>query len=89
MDNDIWILCDLPSNKKPTKCKWVYKLKLKFDGTIDHYKNCRIVKGYSHTWRVYYFEAFARVVKYDSIHTMLILVVKNMELLQFYVCTIF
>ncbi|KAH8962819.1 hypothetical protein BDL97_05G120700 [Sphagnum fallax] len=45
MDNDIWILCDLPSNKKPTKCKWVYKLKLKFDGTIDHYKNCLIVKG--------------------------------------------
>jgi hypothetical protein len=53
-------------------------------------QNCLIVKGYSHTWRVYYFEAFAHVVKYDSIHTMLIsVVVENMKLLQFDVCTIF
>jgi hypothetical protein len=47
------------------------------------------VKGYSHTSRVDYFEAFAHVVKYDPIHKMLILIVKNMELLQFDVCTIF
>jgi hypothetical protein len=47
------------------------------------------VEGYSHTSRVDHFEAFGHVVKYDSIHIMLILVVKNMELLQFDVCTIF
>ncbi len=52
-------------------------------------QNCLIVKGYSHTSRVHYFEAFVYVAKYDSIYTMLIFVVKNMELLQFNSCTIF
>jgi hypothetical protein len=44
---------------------------------------------YSHTSKVDYFEAFAHVVKYDSIHTMFTFFVKSMELLQFDVCTIF
>ena len=31
-------LCDLPSGKKASGTKWVYKLKHKPDGSIDRYK---------------------------------------------------
>jgi histone deacetylase 1/2 len=47
MDNGTWILCDLPSTKILVKCKWVYKLKLKPNGTIDRYKVHLVAKGYS------------------------------------------
>ena len=40
-DNDTWRLVDtdeLPPNRQVIGCKWVFKRKLKADGTIEHYK---------------------------------------------------
>lgn len=36
--NHTWKLASLPPGKKVIGCRWVYKLKLKPDGSIDHYK---------------------------------------------------
>ncbi|KAI5062667.1 hypothetical protein GOP47_0023206 [Adiantum capillus-veneris] len=38
IENDTWTLCDLPPGQKAIDTKWVYKLKRKPDGEIDHHK---------------------------------------------------
>ena len=37
MKNQTWDLTTLPPWKKPTSCKWVYKVKFKADGKLDKY----------------------------------------------------
>jgi hypothetical protein len=36
--NNTWTVVDLPPSKQAIGCKWVYKVKLKSDGTIERYK---------------------------------------------------
>ena len=45
--NDTWVLIDLPSDKHPIGCKWVYKVKYKSDGIIEMYKLRLVAKGYT------------------------------------------
>lgn len=34
-DNNTWEIIDLPLGKVPIRCKWVYKIKYKADGSIE------------------------------------------------------
>jgi len=43
--NGTWSLCDLPPGKKAIGTNWVYKLKRKPDGSVDHYKTKLVAKG--------------------------------------------
>ena len=38
LQNHTWELVDLPSSCKPLGYKWIFKRKLKADGSIDKYK---------------------------------------------------
>ncbi|GJX99927.1 hypothetical protein Tco_0356946 [Tanacetum coccineum] len=38
MENNAWVLSDLPPGCKPLGCKWIFKRKMKVDGTIDKFK---------------------------------------------------
>ncbi|GJZ70093.1 zinc finger, CCHC-type containing protein [Tanacetum coccineum] len=38
MGNNTWVLADLPPGYKPLGCKWIFKRKLKVDGTIEKFK---------------------------------------------------
>ncbi|GKC09820.1 zinc finger, CCHC-type containing protein, partial [Tanacetum coccineum] len=38
IDNNTWVLADLPPGCKPLGCKWIFKRKLKVDGTIEKFK---------------------------------------------------
>ncbi|KAJ8774749.1 hypothetical protein K2173_017195 [Erythroxylum novogranatense] len=33
--NNTWVVVDLPPSKQPIGCKWVYKLKLNVDGSLE------------------------------------------------------
>nr|KYP52250.1 hypothetical protein KK1_025854 [Cajanus cajan] len=43
--NMTWTLEDLPLGKKPIDCKWIYKVKYQFDGTIEQLKGQLVVYG--------------------------------------------
>ncbi len=40
-------LVEAPKDHKDVGCKWVFKLKLKVDGSIDCYNVRLVAKGYS------------------------------------------
>ena len=70
-----WDLVRLPREKKPIRCKWVFKRKEGVspnDETI--YKVRLVAKGYSRISVIDYNEVFSPVVKHSSIRTLLSIV---------------
>ncbi|KAE9597583.1 putative RNA-directed DNA polymerase [Lupinus albus] len=47
MGNKTWKLVDLPPGSKPIGCKWIFKKKMKVDGTIDKFKARLVAKGFT------------------------------------------
>lgn len=56
--NDTWELIDLLAGKKIIVSKWVYKTKLKHDGTVDRHKPCLVAKSYHQVMCIYFFDSF-------------------------------
>ncbi|KAK4397281.1 Retrovirus-related Pol polyprotein from transposon TNT 1-94 [Sesamum angolense] len=61
--NETWELVDLPKEKRPIGCKWVFRVKLKPTGEMDRYKACLVAKGYNQVAGVDYVESFFPVAK--------------------------
>ena len=45
--NNTWELVPLPTGKTILGCCWVYRVKIKPNGSIDHYKVHLVGKGYT------------------------------------------
>jgi hypothetical protein len=48
LSNGIWELSERPHGCKPVGCKWVFKKKIRPDGTIEKYQERLIAKGYTY-----------------------------------------
>jgi hypothetical protein len=60
---------------KPVGCKWVFKKKLRPDGTIEKYKVWIIAKGYTQKEGEYYFNTYSHVARLTTIQVLLFMVV--------------
>jgi hypothetical protein len=47
MSNETWEVVERPYRCKPIGSKWLFKKKLRHDGTIERYKARLVIKGYS------------------------------------------
>lgn len=65
--NNTWTLVDQPPKSKPIKNKWVFKIKLKPDGTIDRYNARLVAKGFTQIENVDYKETYAPVASMTTI----------------------
>lgn len=70
--NQTWDIVDLPYGKKPIGCKWIYKVKLNSDGSIDRYKARVVANGYTQIAGIDYFDSFSPAVKVVTVRLFLI-----------------
>lgn len=78
-----WTFATLPANRKAVGCKWVFKVKLKADGTIERRKMRLVAKGFSQREGIDYNETYAPVAKFAAVRTVLtVAAVEDMDLRQ-------
>ncbi|KAM1495899.1 hypothetical protein ACFXTO_030567 [Malus domestica] len=90
IENNTWELVDLPPGSKPIGHKWIFKKKLKADGTIDKFKERLVAKGYRRKEGLDYFDTYSPVSRITSIRTLIaIAAVYNFDIHQMDVKTTF
>ncbi len=58
-------------------CKSMFKVKLKSNGCIDHYKTHFIAKGYFQVAGIDYYKTFSHVIQITSIRSLMAIVVRR------------
>jgi hypothetical protein len=71
LSNETWELVDRPYGCKPVGCKWVFKKKLRLDGTIDKYKTRLVAKGYTQKEGEDFFDTYSPVARLTTIRILL------------------
>jgi hypothetical protein len=61
MLNGTWQINDCPNGCKPIGCKWIFKRKLRPDGTIEKYKAKLVAKGFTQKEGDDFFDTYSPV----------------------------
>jgi histone deacetylase 1/2 len=65
--NGTWSLVPPPPNHNIVDCKWLFRIKRNFDGTIARHKARLVAKGFTQSHVVDFKETFAQVVNPQTI----------------------
>jgi hypothetical protein len=71
--NKTWKLTELPKKKKAISVRWVFKVKLKPDGSIGKHKARLVARGFLQKPGLDYFEVFAPVARHETIRLVIAL----------------
>ncbi|CAN0877049.1 Retrovirus-related Pol polyprotein from transposon RE2, partial [Linum grandiflorum] len=90
MSKHTWELVDLPKGCKAIGCKWIFKRKLRTDGSVERYKARLVIKGYSQKSGLDFFDTYSPVTKISTIRVLFALAsIFNMAVHQMDVKTAF
>ncbi|XP_051134184.1 uncharacterized mitochondrial protein AtMg00810-like [Andrographis paniculata] len=85
-----WDLVYFSSGKTPIGCKWIFKIRTHYDGSIEHYKARLVAKSYSQEYGIDYDETFALVARLTTAYCLLVVaVVRQWSLIQLDVKDVF
>ncbi|CAM8988449.1 unnamed protein product [Rhodiola kirilowii] len=88
--NNTWILSDFPPGCKPLGCKWIFKKKMKVDGSVDKFKARLVIQGFREKEGIDFFDTYAPVARISNIRLLIALAaIKNLVVNQIDVKTAF
>ncbi|KAJ9557953.1 hypothetical protein OSB04_012567 [Centaurea solstitialis] len=90
MHNNTWKLSDSPPGCKLLNSKWIFKRKMKVDGSIDKYKAILVIQGFRQKEGIDFFDTYAPVARITTIRLLLALAaIHNLVIHQMDVKTAF
>ena len=85
-----WVLVDLPPTCKPICCKWIFRMKMKIDSTIDKLKARSVPQGFRQKLGIDDFDTYALVARIITIRLLVTLAtIFHLEIYQMDVKTTF
>jgi len=73
MENNIWVLGDLPLGCKPITSKWIFKKKRRVDGSIERFTAWLVIRGFNQRHGIDYFDTYALVARIATIRVLIAL----------------
>ncbi|GKD68628.1 zinc finger, CCHC-type containing protein [Tanacetum coccineum] len=74
MGNNTLVMADLHPGCKPLSCKWIFKRKLKVDGTIEKFKARLVIQGFRQKSGINYFDIYAPVARISTIRLLIAMI---------------
>ncbi|MGG6712872.1 UNVERIFIED_CONTAM: hypothetical protein ITH36_24955, partial [Salmonella enterica subsp. enterica serovar Weltevreden] len=70
-ENNTWILSDLPRGCKPLGWKWIFKIKMRIDGSVERFKPRLVIQGFRQKEAIDFFDTYAPVARISTIRLLI------------------